>query len=103
MLPSDLTLSALRFILSAKSGQSYKQDCETVDFCNSLNRYRSSGGELAEGGTDAVAPDQSIVRQAQMIVVSEDEQFLIKPRCGAIHNWFRLQLRPTKVYATTGA
>ena len=38
MLPSDLTLSALRFILSAKSGQSCKQDCETVDFCNSLHR-----------------------------------------------------------------
>ena len=37
MLPSDLTLSALRFILYAKSGQSCKQDCETVDFCNSLN------------------------------------------------------------------
>ena len=36
MLPSDLTLSALRFILSAKSRQSCKQDCETVDFCNSL-------------------------------------------------------------------
>ena len=36
MLPSDLTLSALRFILSAKSGQSCEQDCETVDFCNSL-------------------------------------------------------------------
>ena len=36
MLPSDLTLSALRFILYAKSGQSCKQDCETVDFCNSL-------------------------------------------------------------------
>ena len=35
MLPSDLTLSALRFILYAKSGQSCKQDCETVDFCNS--------------------------------------------------------------------
>ena len=39
MLPSDLTLSALRFILSAKSGQSCKQDYETVDFCNSLNIY----------------------------------------------------------------
>ena len=38
MLPSDLTLSALRFILSAKSGQSCKQDCETVDFCNSLKQ-----------------------------------------------------------------
>ena len=38
MLPSDLTLSALRFILFAKSGQSCKQDCETVDFCNSLHR-----------------------------------------------------------------
>ena len=37
MLPSGLTLSALRFILSAKSGQSCKQDCETVDFCNSLH------------------------------------------------------------------
>ena len=36
MPPSDLTLSALRFILSAKSGQSCLQDCETVDFCNSL-------------------------------------------------------------------
>ena len=39
MLPSDLTFSALRFILSAKSGQSCKQDHETVDFCNSLNIY----------------------------------------------------------------
>ena len=37
MLPSGLTLSALRFILSAKSRQSCSQDCETVDFCNSLN------------------------------------------------------------------
>ena len=36
MLPSDLTLSALRFILSAKSRQYCLQDCETVDFCNSL-------------------------------------------------------------------
>ncbi len=36
MLPSDLTLSALRFILSAKSEQSCRQDCETADFCNSL-------------------------------------------------------------------
>ena len=36
MLPSNLTLSALRFILSAKSRQSRLQDCETVDFCNSL-------------------------------------------------------------------
>ncbi|EEK16343.1 hypothetical protein PORUE0001_0342 [Porphyromonas uenonis 60-3] len=35
MLPSDLTLSALRFILSARSGQFSMQDCETVDFCNS--------------------------------------------------------------------
>ena len=39
MLPSDLTLSALRFILSAKSRQSRKQDCETVDFYNSLYSY----------------------------------------------------------------
>ena len=36
MLPSDLTLSTLRLILSVRSGQSCKQDCETVDFCNSL-------------------------------------------------------------------
>ncbi len=42
MLPSGLTLSALRFILSAKSEQSCKQDCETVDFCNSLNILLSS-------------------------------------------------------------
>ena len=41
MLPSDLTLSALRFILSAKSEQSCEQDCETVDFCNSLIKSRS--------------------------------------------------------------
>ena len=41
MLPSDLTLSALRFILSAKSRQSCKQDCETVDFCNSLLHGRN--------------------------------------------------------------
>ena len=38
MLPSDLTLSALRFILFAKSGQSCKQDCETIDCCNSLHK-----------------------------------------------------------------
>ena len=38
MLPSDLTLSALRFILSAKPGQSCEQDCDTVDFCNSITR-----------------------------------------------------------------
>ncbi|KXB34738.1 hypothetical protein HMPREF1869_01064 [Bacteroidales bacterium KA00251] len=36
MLPSDPTLCALRFILSARSRQSCEQDCETVDFCNSL-------------------------------------------------------------------
>ena len=36
VLPLDLTLSVLRFIHSAKSEQSCKQDCETVDFCNSL-------------------------------------------------------------------
>ena len=39
MLPSDLTLSALRFILPAKSRQSCKQDCDPVDFCNSLIIY----------------------------------------------------------------
>ena len=42
MLPSDLTLSALRFILSAKSGQSCEQDCETVDSCNSHMRALSN-------------------------------------------------------------
>ena len=36
MLLSDLTLSALRFILSAKLGQSCKQDSETVAKVNSL-------------------------------------------------------------------
>ena len=41
MLPSDLTLSALRFILSAKSRQSCEQDCETVDFCNSLVKVKA--------------------------------------------------------------
>ena len=51
MLPSDLTLSALRFILSAKSGQSCLQDCETVDFCISLElsltqRYEKKKLEL---------------------------------------------------------
>ena len=55
MLPSDLTLSALRFILSAKSGQSCKQDCETVDFCNSLIQYvkerRSSEWRIRTSGT----------------------------------------------------
>ena len=39
MLPSDLTLSALRFILSATSEQSCKQDLETVDVCNSLSIF----------------------------------------------------------------
>ena len=43
MLPSDLTLSALRFILSAKSGQSCLQDCETVDCCNSLRKFDAVG------------------------------------------------------------
>ena len=38
MLPSGITLSALRFILAAKSRQSFQQDCETVDFCNSLKK-----------------------------------------------------------------
>ena len=45
MLPSDLPLSALRFILSAKSRQSCEQDIETVDFCNSLNMGRQSNIE----------------------------------------------------------
>ena len=56
MLPSDLTLSALRFILSAKSGQSCKQDCETVDFCNSVIQYVkercSSGWSIRTSGTN---------------------------------------------------
>ena len=52
MLPSDLTLSALRFILSAKSRQSYEQDCETVDFCNSLilSFSKRSRGEVPKIG-----------------------------------------------------
>ena len=49
MLPSDLTLSALRFILSAKSRQSCKQDCETVDFCNSLYLLALLGDALLVG------------------------------------------------------
>ena len=49
MLPSDLTLSALRFILSAKSRQSCKQDCETVDFCNSLCLLALLGNALLVG------------------------------------------------------
>ena len=40
MLPSDLPLSALRFILSTKSRQSCEQDCETVAKVNSLQRKR---------------------------------------------------------------
>ena len=36
MLPSDLTLSTLRFILSAKSRQSCKQDC--YDFAERMKR-----------------------------------------------------------------
>ena len=36
VFPSDFTLSALSFSLFAESGQSCKQGCETVDFCNSL-------------------------------------------------------------------
>ncbi|KXB36836.1 hypothetical protein HMPREF1869_00575 [Bacteroidales bacterium KA00251] len=47
MLPSDLTLCALRFILSAKSRQSCEQDCETVDFCNSLNRKNRKDWQLS--------------------------------------------------------
>ena len=58
MLPSDLTLSALRFILSAKSGQSCRQDCETVDFCNSLHRVTplqrySAAANLSSARSDA--------------------------------------------------
>ena len=49
MLPSDLTLSALRFILSAKSRQSCLQDCETVDFCNSLCLLALLGDALLVG------------------------------------------------------
>ena len=56
MLPSDLTLSALRFILYAKSGQSCKQDCETVDFCNSLLcALLLLGAEHTAGGADVFA------------------------------------------------
>ena len=58
MLPSDLTLSALRFILSAKSRQSRKQDCETIDFCNNLqkrlltNESYSANATLRDNLTD---------------------------------------------------
>ena len=48
MFPSDLTLSALRFILSAKSGQSCEQDCETVDFCNSLYKAKATNIPLKD-------------------------------------------------------
>ena len=56
MLPSDLTLSALRFILSAKSGQSCLQDCETVDFCNNLEMsiLMTSGERLPQARYDLV-------------------------------------------------
>ena len=49
MLPSDLTLSALRFILSAKSGQSCEQDCETVDVCNSLSNFHAIAQSPRDG------------------------------------------------------
>ena len=45
MLPSDLILSALRFILSAKSRQSCKQDFKPVDFCNSLEMATKKMGD----------------------------------------------------------
>ena len=53
MLPSDLTLSALRFILSAKSGQSCTQDYETVDFCNSLKGCAQLSESIAEAKEEA--------------------------------------------------
>ena len=56
MLPSDLTLSALRFILSAKSRQSCKQDCETVDFCNSLKIEPFLKKAKKEGGLSILSP-----------------------------------------------
>ena len=56
MLPSDLTLSALRFILSAKSRQSCLQDCETVDFCNNLEMrlLMTSGERLPQARYDLI-------------------------------------------------
>ena len=52
--------------------ESRKQHSDSP-LCNSLNRYRSFGGELAEGGADAVAPDQPVVRQAQVVIGSVGE------------------------------
>ncbi|WP_297168620.1 hypothetical protein [uncultured Porphyromonas sp.] len=54
MLPSALTLSALRFILSAKSGQSYKQAYATVDFCNSRIRQVPDRAGSAEDLSDSL-------------------------------------------------
>ena len=70
MLPSDLTLSALRFILSAKSGQSCKQDHETVDFYNSL---------LIGTQSSTIA----IMRLLQSIAISIDERSLDLLICSA--------------------
>ena len=54
MLPSGLTLSALRFILSAKSRQSCLQDCETIDFCNSLFLQTKRGSTTTAGDTPSL-------------------------------------------------
>ncbi len=61
MLPSDLTLSALRFILSAKSRQSCLQDCETVDFCNSLKAV-APPGTMTEWGYACCEAQAPLVR-----------------------------------------
>ena len=62
MLPSDLPLSALRFILSAKSGQSCLQDCETVDFCNSLPMRTDASGSILPCVPTGVVPASPITR-----------------------------------------
>ena len=85
MLPSDLTLSTLRFILSAKSGQSCKQDCETVDFCNSLIIYRSKSdlprGEVVMRGVPIGSPSRSgyALRLGARIRPTALRSFLPKP------------------------
>ena len=72
MLPSDLTLSALRFILSAKSGQSCLQDCETVDFCNNLEMsiLMTSGERLPQARYDLV--ERTLLLRAEGHILDRD-------------------------------
>ena len=72
MLPSDLTLSALRFILSAKSGQSCLQDCETADFCNNLEMsiLMTSGERLPQARYDLV--ERTLLLRAEGHILDRD-------------------------------